>query len=116
MPFIIWLPSDFPASKVLATRVRKPESPHTLGFSLYLAQYNKTAYADLGRRIISKTCPRCSAERGHFVWHSMDRYSYRILNGKLMPQSWCDECRHDQSKRKRRLAHDGRSGRIRKRK
>lgn len=107
MPTINWLPSDFPETKVFASKIVQPEGTHTLGFSMYLAA---------GNRVTHKTCPRCSSEQGRFMWRTMDQYAFRIVNGKLLPQSWCNECRHSQSKQKRRLAHDKRSGRIRKRK
>ncbi len=42
-----------------------------------------------------KTCPVCSRRCGHKVWLPYpDAFGVRKVDGKLIPQSHCRQCRH----------------------
>lgn len=103
MAQVIWEVQDFPQDKVHVTKRRTPKNPKELRESIYLAtvgpQQLDLPGVDCSKIVTHKTCPNCSAVAGRFVWHTMDTYHFRVMRGgKLLPQSWCEDCRRNERK------------------
>lgn len=45
------------------------------------------------RGVEYKSCPRCSVRAGRLVFHKLEAYGERVVNGETYYQSWCYDCR-----------------------
>ena len=40
-----------------------------------------------------KSCPKCSRVEGRHAYYRLETFGERELGGRIIPQSWCSDCR-----------------------